>query len=69
MKWKLRLPVMNLRAWSIPSFALEGGDTKDREYKNGNVTVTVRGNSLGLATVFDKDIWIYAISKLQTGYF
>lgn len=52
-----------------PFFALKSGDTKDREYKNGNVTVTVRGNSLGLATVFDKDIWIYAISKLQQAIF
>ncbi|HGJ5867471.1 MULTISPECIES: replication initiator protein A [Arsenophonus] len=48
-----------------PFFALKGGDTKDREYKNGNVTVIVRSNSLGLATIFDKDIWIYVISKLQ----
>ncbi|WGL99829.1 replication initiator protein A (plasmid) [Arsenophonus sp. aPb] len=48
-----------------PFFALKGGDTKDREYKNGNVTVNVRSNSLGLATIFDKDVWIYAISKLQ----
>ncbi|MGS8407978.1 replication initiator protein A (plasmid) [Escherichia coli] len=52
-----------------PFFALKSGDTKDREYKNGNVTVNVRGNSLGLATVFDKDIWIYAISKLQQAIF
>ncbi|WGL94093.1 replication initiator protein A [Arsenophonus nasoniae] len=48
-----------------PFFALKGGDTKDRKYKNGNVTIVVRSNSLGLATIFDKDIWIYAISKLQ----
>lgn len=49
-----------------PFFALKGGDTKVREYKNGNVTVTVRpAAEIGLATIFDKDIWIYAISKLQ----
>lgn len=48
-----------------PFFALKGGDTKVREYKNSNVTVTVKPNSDGLATVFDKDIWIYSISKLQ----
>nr|BET44933.1 MAG: replication initiator protein A [Candidatus Aschnera chinzeii] len=48
-----------------PFFALKGGDTRDREYKNGNITIIVRSNSLGLATIFDKDIWIYAISKLQ----
>ncbi|EBC1407492.1 RepB family plasmid replication initiator protein [Salmonella enterica] len=58
-----------LASMEHPFFALKGGDTKDREYKNGNVTVTVRGNSLGLATVFDKDIWIYAISKLQQAIF
>ncbi|HGJ5862592.1 replication initiator protein A (plasmid) [Arsenophonus nasoniae] len=49
-----------------PFFALKGGDTKVRKYKNGNITVTVRSSAeIGLATVFDKDIWIYAISKLQ----
>lgn len=48
-----------------PFFALKGGDTKIRKYKNGNITVIVTPNLHGLATVFDKDIWIYAISKLQ----
>lgn len=49
-----------------PFFAMKGGDTKTREYKNGNITLIVRPSSgIGLATVFDKDIWIYSISKLQ----
>ncbi|HGJ5869555.1 MULTISPECIES: replication initiator protein A [Arsenophonus] len=49
-----------------PFFALKAGDTKVREYKNGFTKVTVRpAAEIGLATVFDKDIWIYAISKLQ----
>ncbi|WGL94069.1 replication initiator protein A [Arsenophonus nasoniae] len=48
-----------------PFFALKAGDIKDRKYTNGNVTITIKPNSDGLATVFDKDIWIYAISKLQ----
>lgn len=49
-----------------PFFALKAGDTKVREYKNGSTTVTVRpAAEIGLATVFDKDVWIYAISKLQ----
>ncbi|PAV01458.1 RepB family plasmid replication initiator protein [Arsenophonus sp. ENCA] len=49
-----------------PFFALKGGDTKIRQYKNGSVIVTVRpAVEIGLATIFDKDIWIYAISKLQ----
>ncbi|MBH3259565.1 replication initiator protein A [Serratia marcescens] len=49
-----------------PFFALKGGDDKVREYVSGNVILTVRPSvGIGLATVFDKDIWIYAISKLQ----
>ncbi|EFB70460.1 MAG: replication initiator protein A [Paludibacteraceae bacterium] len=58
-----------LASMEHPFFALKGGDTKDREYKNGNVTVSVKPNSSGMATVFDKDIWIYAISKLQQAIF
>lgn len=49
-----------------PFFALRAGDTKTRKYKNGRVTVIIRSLAdLGLATIFDKDIWIYSISKLQ----
>ncbi|MGP1939623.1 MAG: replication initiator protein A [Arsenophonus sp. ET-DL9-MAG3] len=49
-----------------PFFALKGGDMKVREYKNGNIVIIVRpAAEIGLATIFDKDIWIYAISKLQ----
>lgn len=49
-----------------PFFAMKGGDTRTREYKNGNTTLIIRPSSgIGLATVFDKDIWIYSISKLQ----
>lgn len=48
-----------------PFFALKGGDTNIREYRHGNVTVTVEPTALGIATIFDKDIWIYTISKIQ----
>ena len=48
-----------------PFFALKGGDTNIREYKNGNITVIVKPTADGLATIFDKDVWIYIISKLQ----
>lgn len=59
-----------LASMEHPFFALKGGDTKVREYKNSSVTVTVRpAAEIGLATVFDKDIWIYAISKLQQAIF
>ncbi|EAW8461763.1 RepB family plasmid replication initiator protein [Salmonella enterica] len=59
-----------LASMEHPFFALKGGDTKVREYKNNNVTLTVRpAAGIGMATVFDKDIWIYAISKLQQAIF
>ena len=48
-----------------PFFALKSGDNRTREYINGNITVTIRSTDLGIATIFDKDIWIYALSKLQ----
>lgn len=58
-----------LASMEHPFFALKGGDIKERIYKNKNVTLTVTPNKNGLATVFDKDIWIYAISKLQQAIF
>jgi plasmid replication initiation protein len=48
-----------------PFFALKGGDIKIRKYTNGNVTVIIEPTARGIATIFDKDIWIYVISKLQ----
>lgn len=48
-----------------PFFALKGGDTTVREYRHGNVSVTVEPTASGMATIFDKDIWIYTISKIQ----
>lgn len=49
-----------------PFFALKGGDRDTRRYKSGSKTVVIAPNAeYGMATVFDKDVWIYAISKLQ----
>lgn len=49
-----------------PFFALKGGDKDTRRYNSGNKTVVVAPNAeYGMATVFDKDVWIYSISKLQ----
>jgi hypothetical protein len=44
---------MRWLVWSILFFALKGGDTKVRIYKNGNTIVTIRpAAEIGLATVF-----------------
>lgn len=63
------LDIVNFRdelaSMEHPFFALKGGDIRIREYVNGNVSVTVSPNvKNGMATIFDKDVWIYAISKL-----
>lgn len=49
-----------------PLFALKAGDNKTRQYEQKGFKVTVRANAdLGLATIHDKDVWIYSISKLM----
>lgn len=49
-----------------PFFALKNGETKVRKYFYGNIHITIKPPiKIGMATIFDKDIWIYSISKLQ----
>lgn len=48
-----------------PIFALKAGDTKDRHYSHNGNTIDIRATSIGLATIHDKDLWIYCISKLM----
>ena len=48
-----------------PVFALKAGDTKDRVYSHNGISIAIRANSIGLPTIFDKDIWIYCTSKLM----
>jgi len=48
-----------------PMFALRAGDTKTRKYNHNDVSIVVAPSAeYGLATIHDKDIWIYCISKL-----
>lgn len=48
-----------------PLFALKAGDTKARYYEYDNTKIVIRPNvEIGLATIHDKDIWLYCISKL-----
>ncbi|MGP1946970.1 MAG: replication initiator protein A [Arsenophonus sp. NC-PG7-MAG3] len=44
---------------------MKGDDIKIRKYTNYNVIVIVKSTGYGLAIVFDKDVWILSISKLQ----
>jgi len=47
-----------------PLFALRAGDRKVRTYQHNDIIIEVRPGSRGLATIHDKDVWIYCISQL-----
>ena len=47
-----------------PIFALRAGDTRTRRYENGDTWLEVEPSAKGLATIHDKDLWIYCISQL-----
>lgn len=49
-----------------PFFSLQAKDLRIRKYNYNNSTITVSPHAEhGVATIFDKDMWLYAISKLQ----
>lgn len=54
----------DLASLEHPLFALKAGDTKDRHYAYKGITIDIKPNSAGMATIHDKDIWIYCISHL-----
>ena len=47
-----------------PLFALKSGDRRVRKYQRGDATIEVQPGVKGLATIHDKDVWIYCISQL-----
>jgi plasmid replication initiation protein len=47
-----------------PIFALRAGDTRTRRYEHGGTWLEIEPSSKGLATIHDKDLWIYCISQL-----
>jgi len=49
-----------------PLFALKTGDNRVRRYEHNNFSIVIAPNpEYGMATIHDKDIWIYCISKLM----
>jgi len=49
-----------------PLFALKAGDTRSREYSQNGLNIIVAPTArYGMATIHDKDVWIYCISKLM----
>ena len=58
------MPKDDLASMEHPIFALKGGNTKPKKYEYNGVTVEIKPNIDGQATIHDKDIWIYCISQL-----
>lgn len=54
----------DLASMEYPLFALKAGDTKIREYHHDGINITIKPTADGIATIHDKDIWIYCISKM-----
>jgi len=57
---------LDMASMEHPLFALKARDTRTRKYtQNGlNIVITPTGE-YGMATIHDKDVWIYCISKLM----
>lgn len=60
-------PKDDMASMEHPLFALKAGDKRVRQYKRGDLTVTVKPGFDGCATIHDKDVWIYCISQLVEG--
>lgn len=59
----------DIASMESPLFALKAGDRTDRHYEHNGITIDIKPTSMGLATIHDKDIWIYCISKLMQAMF
>ena len=57
-------PKDDLASMEHPLFALKAGDRRVRSYERNGNTIEIRPGIKGLATIHDKDVWIYCISHL-----
>jgi len=58
------MPKDDLASMEHPIFALKAGNTEAKKYERNGVTIEIKPNTDGQATIHDKDIWIYCISQL-----
>jgi plasmid replication initiation protein len=57
-------PKDDLVSMEHPLFALKAGDHRVRRYERNGLTIEVQPGFKGIATIHDKDVWIYCISQL-----
>lgn len=58
------LPKGDLNSMEHPLFALKAGDKRIRRYERKGTIVEIQPGAKGLATIHDKDVWIFCISQL-----
>lgn len=57
---------LDMASMEYPLFALKAGNKTTRRYTQKNFSVVIAPSAeYGMATIHDKDIWIYCISKLM----
>lgn len=56
---------LDMNSMEHPLFALKAGDMKSRKYTQNGLSILVTPTCHGMATIHDKDFWIYCISKLM----
>ena len=54
----------DLPSMEHPLFALKAGDHRIRRYERQGKSIEIQPGAKGLATIHDKDVWIYCISQL-----
>lgn len=60
----------DMASMEYPIFALKPGDSRTLRYEHNEVkTVITSSAEYGRATIFDKDVWIYCVSKLMQAKF
>ena len=57
-------PRDDIASMEHPIFALKAGDRRVLRYEHNGATITITPPTTGRATIHDKDIWIYCISRL-----
>ena len=57
-------PKDDIPSMEYPIFALKAGDKRLRRYEHNGQPVEIQPGFYGLATIHDKDVWIYCISQL-----
>jgi len=58
------IPKDDIASMEHPLFALKPGDKKLRVYERNGYKIIIEPGRKGMATIHDKDLWIYCISRL-----